>query len=97
MKPSPGHLTTHAIWKWYRGRAVVQAVSIDVQAGEIVGLLGPNGAGKTTTFYNGRGSDSPGQRRRVSGGEGADASADAPAGAPGDRFICRRKPPSFAK
>ena len=51
MKPSQGHLTTHAICKTYRGRAVVQDVSIDVQAGEIVGLLGPNGAGKTTTFY----------------------------------------------
>ena len=51
MKPPQGHLTTHAIWKTYRGRAVVQDVNIDVQAGEIVGLLGPNGAGKTTTFY----------------------------------------------
>ena len=51
MKTPQGHLTTHAIWKTYRGRAVVQDVSIEVQAGEIVGLLGPNGAGKTTTFY----------------------------------------------
>jgi len=51
MTPPQGHLTTHGIWKTYRGRAVVQDVSIDVKAGEIVGLLGPNGAGKTTTFY----------------------------------------------
>jgi lipopolysaccharide export system ATP-binding protein len=37
--------------KYYKGRAVVHDVSIEVAAGEIVGLLGPNGAGKTTSFY----------------------------------------------
>jgi lipopolysaccharide export system ATP-binding protein len=40
------------IVKGYKGRTVVDHVSMNVKAGEIVGLLGPNGAGKTTTFYS---------------------------------------------
>jgi lipopolysaccharide export system ATP-binding protein len=37
--------------KSYRGRPVVQDVSLEISSGQIVGLLGPNGAGKTTCFY----------------------------------------------
>jgi lipopolysaccharide export system ATP-binding protein len=44
-------LETVEISKSYRGRRVVNDVSVKVNRGEIVGLLGPNGAGKTTSFY----------------------------------------------
>jgi lipopolysaccharide export system ATP-binding protein len=37
--------------KAFRGRRVVDDISLIVSSGEVVGLLGPNGAGKTTTFY----------------------------------------------
>jgi len=44
-------LATDEIGKSYRGRRVVNGVTLRVEQGEVVGLLGPNGAGKTTTFY----------------------------------------------
>jgi lipopolysaccharide export system ATP-binding protein len=44
-------LATDEISKSYRGRRVVNGVSLHISQGEVVGLLGPNGAGKTTIFY----------------------------------------------
>lgn len=43
-------LKVEGVSKSYRGKRVVDEVSLSVARGEIVGLLGPNGAGKTTTF-----------------------------------------------
>ena len=44
-------LSATGLAKAYKGRRVVNGMSMSVHAGEIVGLLGPNGAGKTTCFY----------------------------------------------
>jgi lipopolysaccharide export system ATP-binding protein len=44
-------LEAQHLMKAYKGRRVVNNVSLDLAQGEIVGLLGPNGAGKTTSFY----------------------------------------------
>ena len=48
---TPAKLTARNLVKSYKKRSVVRDVSLEVNAGEIVGLLGPNGAGKTTSFY----------------------------------------------
>jgi lipopolysaccharide export system ATP-binding protein len=44
-------LEVEQLRKSFKGRVVVQDVSLQVNGGEVVGLLGPNGAGKTTSFY----------------------------------------------
>jgi len=44
-------LSTDDIGKSYRGRRVVNGVTLHINQGEVVGLLGTNGAGKTTSFY----------------------------------------------
>jgi lipopolysaccharide export system ATP-binding protein len=48
---SGSYLGAEGLVKAYRGRTVVNEVSLGLHQGEIVGLLGPNGAGKTTIFY----------------------------------------------
>ncbi len=56
-------LEVHGLAKKYGSRQVVNDVSFDVDAGEIVGLLGPNGAGKTTSFRMTCGMVTPDQGR----------------------------------
>ncbi len=48
--PGPVVLATHDLSKRYRGRTVVDRVSIAVERGDVYGFLGPNGAGKSTTL-----------------------------------------------
>jgi lipopolysaccharide export system ATP-binding protein len=44
-------LVADSLGKSFKGRQVVNSVSLRVKRGEVLGLLGPNGAGKTTCFY----------------------------------------------
>jgi lipopolysaccharide export system ATP-binding protein len=49
--PLPEGLVADSLGKAFKGRQVVNSVSLRVKRGEVLGLLGPNGAGKTTCFY----------------------------------------------
>ncbi len=42
-------IQTRELRKEYKGRAVVEGLTLDVREGEVFGFLGPNGAGKSTT------------------------------------------------
>ena len=62
-------LSTEGLVKSYRGRRVVDSISVRINRGEVVGLLGPNGAGKTTLFLMILGLVRPDEGRVVLDGE----------------------------
>ncbi len=51
INPGEGWLVARGLRRSFKGRVVVDDVSLALRRGEVVGLLGPNGAGKTTVFY----------------------------------------------
>lgn len=63
------YIEANNLVKTYKGRNVVDGVSLRVDQGQVVGLLGPNGAGKTTTFYMITGLERPNAGRIIINGE----------------------------
>ena len=51
VNPEQSKIEVINLIKDFGKKRVINDLSLNIQAGEIVGLLGPNGAGKTTTFY----------------------------------------------
>jgi branched-chain amino acid transport system ATP-binding protein len=47
----PALLTLERVTKRFGGLTAVREVSLQVQAGDLLGIIGPNGAGKTTLFH----------------------------------------------
>ena len=51
LNPEQSKIEVINLIKDFGKKRVINDLSLNIKAGEIVGLLGPNGAGKTTTFY----------------------------------------------
>jgi lipopolysaccharide export system ATP-binding protein len=65
----PLALAAEDLYKRYGKRLIVEAVTLQLESGQVVGLLGPNGAGKTTTFHMIVGLANPDQGHILLGGK----------------------------
>jgi len=79
-------LQTTEITKSYRGRKVVDNVSIWVKQGEVVGLLGPNARARPTSFYMIVGLISPDSGRVMLDDSGHYSTGHVPEGAQGHQL-----------